>query len=618
MSNIRPLWGYSTDNPELDQQNEILNKLLLAWYQTTFADRQIKKGLQYAAVSGTGYIGPDWKSAFWTRGRGDISLKTWSAENVIPHQVPTDHDIQRAYATTLRESVPLNLARSMFPTMAGKIVPDRNSPTGLQKGLNKVSSFLSPVLSRFAQDPKSRKAVDTPYPEVDIMMTYIMDPSINEGPDPIVMGEPGTYWNYIVPVLGSDIPDGKNREGVQQFRKATAEDAAIYPFRRLITWCSSGILRDDTSYWWHGMVPAVPIKFDTWAWEFLGYSMTRDLDSIEQSSNTLRRAMDDSANARLRPTLAYDDRTQSQSAVESLDTRIPGQAIGVDFTISDRPVRPLLEPQFYDVPQWIPAQIASNDEMMKYLSGVQDFTAIAKARQLPSSDSIEKLMEMAGPVVTDISREMEASLGQLGEMIKCMFFQFYTASRRLQILGPDGITEEDATFYEPGNMIPSHMENENPDDGPSNYSMVQRARKYMNSFFFKITPGSMHQITQMSRKLLYVQLQKAGVPIDPWTLAMVCDIPNFGRPPAGTNTVMERFVAWEKIKGELMAHVQAKTQEILGDQALAEQVKTAITMAAIQQQAGGGGAPQPGAPQPGAPPQGGAPPAPEPGSPCGP
>lgn len=612
MSNLRPLWGYSTDNRELDKQSEILNKLLLSWYQTSFVDRGIKKGLQYAAAMGTGWIGPDWKKDFWTRGRGEIAINAYSPENVLPYQLPADNDIQRAYAVTIKEETPINLARAMFPTMAGKIIADRSAPSGLKKGIGKMASFLSPVLNRFAADQKSRKAIDSVFPVVDIYQTYILDLSVNEGPSPRVMGEPGTYWNYTVPVLGSDMTDPTTG----RTRKATPEDAMLYPFRRLVTWCNSGILRDGPSYWWHGMVPLVPIYFDVWAWEFLGYSMTRDLNPLSQSNNALRRSIDDNAQARMRPALMYDDRTLSQGLVSSLDTRVPGQAIGVDFTLAQRPMMPVLDASYYDVPQWIPNFLQSNEEMMKYLSGVVDFTAIAKAAQLPSSDTIEKMFEAAGPMVQDISRSMEASLGKLGEMVKGMFFEFYTSTRRLQILGPDGITSEDTDYYEPGTMFPDHMPWEEKSI-PSTYSMVERARHYMDSFFFKITPNSLHNITQFSRKLLYIQLQKAGVPIDPWTMAEICDIPNFGRPPQAALSVMDRWVAFERLKGELGAEVQAQAAQVMGREQLLQQLQAQGIAQQMQQEQlqgalQGGPPPSGGEIGPGGPPAGGgAPPLPQ-------
>jgi len=600
MSNLRPLWGYQTDNPSQDAQAEILNHLLLNWYQTTFADRAIKEALQYAAVYGTGWLGVDWKSDYWTRGRGDIILKSYSPEDVLPLQVPKDGNIQRAYAITFKEEVPINLARAMFPTYANKMVPDRQAPSGLRKGIGRMASFLSPVLNRFAADQKARRSIDQVFPVIDIYQTYILDLSVNEGPSPRIMGEPGTYWSYEVPVLGSVIPDGEDRFGAPRTHRAAPEDAALYPFRRLITWCNSCIMRDGPSYWWHGMVPAVQFTFDKWPWEFLGYSMTRDLHTIQDSNDSLRRAMDDSANARLRPPLKYDDRTISKSLMESLDTRMPGQAVGVDPTLGGDGISPIFPPQYYDIPPVIPALVESNETMMKYLSGVQDYTALAKANQIPASDTIEKIMEMAGPMVEDISRNMEAGLGQMGQMVKCLFFEFYTAGRRLQILGEKGLTKEDLDYFDPANLIPSHLPTENPDK-PSFYSTVQRARKHMDSFFFNITPNSLHNITQMSRKLLYIQIQKAGVPIDPWTLAQVLDIPNFGRPPEGANTVFERWVAFEKIKGELTGDIQAKVQEIMFQAQLLDQLK----LASLQAQATGGiaaaagGAPGNGPPGPG-------------------
>ncbi len=589
MSNLRPLWGYKTDNPEQDTTAAILNKLLISWYQTSYADRIIKKALQYAAVYGTGYLGPDWKKDHWTRGRGEIVLKAYSPENVIPYQVPDDGDIQRAYIVTFREEVPINLARAMFPTMAEKIQPDRVSPSGLRRGLGKMASFLSPVLNRFGAQSRAKKSVEKVFPVVDMYQSYILDLSINLGPEPRVMGEPGTYWNYIVPALGHPVKDPSHPGGWLHpatgqpvpagFRPASVEDAMLYPFRRLVTWCQSTVLRDGPSYWWHGMVPAVKIRMDSWAWEFLGFSMTRDLSSIDESSNTIRRAIDDSTNARLRPPLMYDEKSSiSQGMMESLDIRVPGQAIGVDFTNSENPIRPIVPVEFFSVPDSAFKVIAGNDETMKYIAGVNDMTAITKAAQLPSSDTVEKIFEQAGPMVTDISRNLEAELGPLGEMIKCMFFEFYTVRRRIEVLGNDGVTQEDSTYFDPGSMVPSHLPGENPEEG-SIFSVIERARRHMDNFYFQITPNSLHQITQMSRKLLYIQLQKAGIPMDPWTLAEVMDIPNFGRPPKGANTVMERWVAYERMKGEMTAFIQAKTQEIMMNEQMKQQMGQMSQMA---------------------------------------
>jgi hypothetical protein len=144
---------------------------------------------------------------------------------------------------------------------------------------------------------------------------------------------------------------------------------------------------------------------------------------------------------------------------------------------------------------------------------------------------------------------MEASIRSIGEMVKGLFFQFYDARRRIQVMGKDGTTEEDFDF-EPGNLVPSHMPGE-PTDTKSPTSRLERARWHMNNVFLEITPNSLHQITQTTRKLMLLQLQKTGFPVDPWTIAEAFDIPNFGSPPAGSRTVMERYVGWLRLQSEI-------------------------------------------------------------------
>ena len=50
---------------------------------------------------------------------------------------------------------------------------------------------------------------------------------------------------------------------------------------------------------------------------------------------------------------------------------------------------------------------------------------------------------------------------------------------------------------------------------------------------------------------MLLQLQKTGFPMDPWTLAEAFDVPNFGSPPVGARTVMERWLAWMRMQAEI-------------------------------------------------------------------
>ena len=123
----------------------------------------------------------------------------------------------------------------------------------------------------------------------------------------------------------------------------------------------TALLRDGASPFWHGKVPVVPIYFDKWPWEFLPFSMLRDVQTIAATNNDLIRSVTDSAKARLRPSLVYDDRLISSQMMKKIDTRQENQIVGLDLTMGNG-IKPLLDPSFYDVPQWITQFIQENEQ----------------------------------------------------------------------------------------------------------------------------------------------------------------------------------------------------------------------------------------------------------------
>ncbi len=517
LSNMRPVWEYKSYNPDYQHNVAMLNKLLLAWWNKTFADRKIREGLQYAGVDGTGYIMPLWDRAHIWAKEGDVALHALGADQVLPIQIGKDNDLQRAYAVVIRVPTPIHIAHTLYPQFADRLVPDRNGPSLMAKGLQFVQKFVAPALRvGGAADNASKSGAY--FPEVDIFHVYILDPSINVSGKTVAMGDPGTSWYYEVPTLGSDIDTGMEAaDGTPITRKAMPEDCMLYPNRRCILASRTCQIYDGTSKWWHGQVPVVPFKLNDWAWNYLGYSLMHDCFSLDAGINRIQRGISDSVDLRLDPPKSYDKANVARSVMEKMDFRRPGMALGVNSTMgAGKGIESLFDPRQYDVPQWVAEFVQTLKTDQKNILGVADVTALIKARQIPSSDSIEKLLEMAGPIVTDSTRNMERSMCMLGDMLKSLFFQFKTIEQRLQIMGDDGITAEDFD-YKPGEMTPSHMKGEDTAI-PSRFSASARAQFFSNQFYMFVTPNSLTQITQMSRKLLYLQLYRSGFPIDPWTV----------------------------------------------------------------------------------------------------
>ena len=586
-SNIRPLWGYRCEDERYADTERVLNDLLKSWWLTSFADRSLRKALQWGTVAGTGWVHPTYERDSWHTGRGDIRLHIFGPRDVKPVQMPRDMDIQRAYAVIICSEVPVNLARAMFPQHAHRIKPDRSEPrTARGRKLTRLSRYLSPVLRIFEREHED---VVLSYPTVDVFNAYIMDAAINTSGRTVPMGEAGSNWSYETPYLGQEIATNimDPISGQPLMRKASWEDCRLYPQRRLITFTNTASLYDDTSPRWDGKVPLAKFTTDDWPWEFLGFSAVKDVYSIQKALNELARGVQDKCNVGLRPPLGYDPNAVSPALAERFDPRRPGQKIRLDWN-QGQPIRPILEALHWKVEPEVLNQMAFLMQQGDYLLALPDMTALAKAAQIPSTDTVDKILEVSGPIVTDISRSMESSLRDLGELVKVMFFQYYGAKRRMEMLGPDGLTRQDWDF-DPGALLPSHL----PGEDRSRDSAAQpwqRLRQFHNLFSFRVVPNSAHQITQMQRKLIFVQLWRAGFPIDPWTMGEQLDLP-FGKAPAGRDTIHDRWMAWLEEQSAFTATIQALAQ-LQASMAVAQATGGAVPPEAVS---GGGNGSAPGA-----------------------
>jgi len=144
-------------------------------------------------------------------------------------------------------------------------------------------------------------------------------------------------------------------------------------------------------------------------------------------------------------------------------------------------------------------------------------------------------------------------------MVKYLICQYYTTSRIMQWVGPDGVATE-VFDYDPASLVPSHLAGENV-DAPSPTDRIKRARTFADNLRFFILPNSLHELTQMQQKLMLIQLRKAGLMIDSQTIAEACNVPNFGS--IDGNTVIERWQREQEIQLELAARGKALA-DVLG------------------------------------------------------
>lgn len=534
-ANIRPIWAYSSDNAAFSSQRDMMNKTTKAIYLEQFLDLGIKQTLQWSAATCTGWLRPCYRRDMAGTGKGNLTFLSYGAPSVLPTQLPSNNNWQEAYAVTLLDELPVYMAHGMFPDFQEELRPTK-SMFWYSSDIRKAAkgNLFQRMWSSWGRG--AGKHLSDLY--VPVAYTYVIDLTVNTTGQMIPMGTPGTSWYYEVPSKGSQIKVGVDRQSGQTlFREADENDARLYPYRRLIISTDSCVMYDGPAFDWHGELPLIPFCLDDWAWEAIGFSIMRDGYQIQQSINELERGVMDKNRAQLDMALAYDINSVSRNEANTFDPMQPRARVGYDGSLVDQPFKQVVPDKVLEIADSAWKGIEHLENTMDYQMAINSIQALAKARALGgSADNLEKLMEADGPIVRDISRNVERGLARAGNQTKYIILQYYTAQRVMQYVGVNGITQE--TFdYDPNSLIPSHMPTEliqmrkTADGGyemgmpaePSVYSKPQRARAFADNLRFFILPHSAHEITQMSYKLGLVQLRKAGIQIDSQTIAEAWD-----------------------------------------------------------------------------------------------
>jgi hypothetical protein len=515
LAKLRPLWGYSSDNPAFAPNAELFNLYVRAWWLETYADVKIKEALQYAAATSTGWIRPVYSRDFGGQGQGAVRLLSYGAPCILPTQLPPSGDFQQAYAMTILDEMPIYMAHGMFPRYQSELRPTSSLYWYSNEIRRSAQGNLWQRMFSFGKSSSALPGIGDLM--VPIRYTYVIDLTRNTTSRDIPMGEPGTSWAYTV--QPGDL---------------------LYPYRRLLISSESVVLYDGPSFDWHGRFPAVPFSTDHWPWEPLGFSMVRDGYDIQQSMTEIERGTMDKERAKLDLPLAYDINSVTKKEAQQFDPMQPRVRAGFDGAQSSKPFEMVVPPEVYATSAETLKFYELLREAMDSQHGIHDALALAKARG--AGDDLEKILESAGPIVEDMSRSMEPPMREIADQVKFLSLQYVPPARFMQVVGEDAMTMEPFD-YDPDTMVPSHLPGEDPGtktapkESPT--GKIARARVFASALRFVITPRSLHEITQMSQRLMLIQLKKAGIQIDSQTIADACNVPNYGHIKG--STVREKF-----------------------------------------------------------------------------
>jgi len=501
LTDIRPLFAFRSQNPQFEQQGNLLNKNTVVWWVNTFADLDLADVVAQSATTGTGDCVVEFDPAFGPL--GDTRLLPRDARDTLPIRPSRTRSLQDWEGVIIKEAHSPNKLASMYPEKVGMLGGNSRGMIGQIytrfKRLVKTTEDLT-IFERL----KSGHDLGAVMPEIPLYRIYLNDRSINGGDSDRLMGTVGTPWCYLV------------KPGER-----------LYPRKRLILSTDTTVLYDGPSPYWHGMYPISRLKLDPWPWAFFGLSLVHDLmplqDAINMVANDFLTVFSQWAN---RGAIA-DKNAVPESLLENFDPRRPNWKLKLNPTYGDG-FKMVDGPQ---LPPWSMEFFQGMFAKFEDHAGTANLQQLLNLRQMPSGDTIERFWQAMTPEMRREGRMIEAFLRDVAEMIKGNQFQYYSTKRRMMVSGSSAVTVEDYDL-DPDNMVPAMQPGQ---DGyvpqlDASKPRDERAQYFQSIFAFTVAPNSMLATNAMERKMLYLQLSRMGY-IDVWSLLEMLEIPNVGAPP---------------------------------------------------------------------------------------
>jgi hypothetical protein len=511
LTDIKPVFAYRTGNPNFQQHGLLLNTLVTVWWINTFADLALADAAKYAATAGAGDLVLEYDPYFGPM--GDMRLMARDPRDTVPIRPSRDGSIQNWFGCILREAHSPNVLKAMYPQHIEKLRSDTPWGAGVFTKFKAtfariMGSGETSTLSGLNKTHSGRLIGD----EIVLYRCYLHDAQVNTTSHPVLMGQAGTSWSYLV------------KPGDR-----------LYPRKRLIVCTERVILYDGPNTYWHGLFPVTRLMLDRWPWSFFGLPIVNAMMPLQDAINELASTMIQKVKIAAAPAMVGNSRVPrgmlAQTDLRKPNTKIhTNEQVGTGITI---PVLPDLPANTFELFQ-------SLRSIFHEIAGDSTLDALQQAalHQIPDPESIEAFMAALSPELKLEGRQIEVTLRELADMMKANFFQFYDQERRMMVLGDAGLTLEDFD-YDPGNLIPAMQETDPQTGQPTkgylpqlnaNIDQRDRAQFFLKLFTFYVTPNSLLALNARSEQMKYIQLARAGW-VDFWTLMEKLEVPNVGKPP---------------------------------------------------------------------------------------
>lgn len=539
LTDTRVFWDYSTNNQKYEKQAKLSNREAEMWYTSRLISLRLADVIRYYTIAGTGYA-----HLYYSRRLDDMMLEAEDPRNVFPIEPISYHTLQDALGVIIRRARTPNWVKSEYNI---DVAPDVGAPGVFGWFTRMIGAQRQKVSGPLAKRTANDEAI--PYtPTVFVNTMYLDDKRVNKANHVVYMGnwekgdkgglEPTNQWSYKVP-----------------------PGAPLYPFKRMIVWCTGHVLYDGPSPYWHAQFPLIKLTLNPWPKTWLGKAPLWDIMPLNDSMNALLRIIDDHA-AQVAQPAATADRNVSRAEFNKIDTRQAGLKMRIN-SASGKGVAiippPPLDQSLWEHVNWLL-------EKAQWHAGTFDPSAIAGLAQMPSDDTIDTLYKFMTPAARLRSRILEGFMVELSEQYLYCIAEFDTLSKRVARFGPEAATPEDFD-YSPGTFVPDDVPDGDPGDIASTENALgadeprpiyTRCKEMLKSFDFKFKPGSLLNSAAIQDRLEDFMLSKMGY------LSFFTLMENLGKTnitPAGMNIPddeLSRLALQAKLGIGMIANAQGR------------------------------------------------------------
>lgn len=505
LTDLAPSFAFRTANPRFSDSAEILNQYTKIWWINGFVDKELLAAIQYSACCGSGDVAIDFDPNFL---EGDTRLSARDPRDTMPIRPEKNgNTIQDWEGLTIREEHSPNKLRSLYPDKLFAIKPDSGSMSSIfSRFVKGVANLVGPVTTLSglgSNDPNRRGKTSGGVPKTTLYRTFLQDRTVNNSGHNILMGKPGTNWAYLV-------EPGKR----------------LYPRGRLILWTEYGIIDDTVNPYWHKKYPMSRLQLQPWPWLFFGMPILNDLRGAQDAGNTVVNDCLNLISQHVNRGSIWD-KAMPANIRKRFDSRKPNWKVQRPNNFTDG-MKLAEVPQ---LPPWVLPFLQLLDSKFADIAGTANLQQLLSLRQVPSGDTLEKYAEALTPEIRMEGRSVEYFLRDVATMVKGNLFQYQSASKRFVVLGDSAQILQDLD-WDPDTMVPG-MKPEDPGYVPqldASIPRAERAQFFLSQFSFFVEPNSMLAFNSQERKMMYVQLSRAGL-MDIWSLFDVLGVPNAGTPP---------------------------------------------------------------------------------------